>query len=74
MSSNKFEMKTKTSRRFHGRGKISRTESRTAKRLPEGERENFNQALFAFAFFSRRQDQELLGAVSRGLLDCPRRV
>jgi hypothetical protein len=33
------------------------------------ERENFNYALFAFAFFSRRQDRELLGAISRGLLD-----
>ena len=38
------------------------------------ERENFNHALFALAFFSRRQDRELLGAISRGLLDCPRRV
>ena len=35
---------------------------------------NFNHALFALAFFSRRQDRELLGAISRGLLDCPRRV
>ena len=38
------------------------------------ERENFNHALFALAFFSRRQDRELPGAISRGLLDCPRRV
>jgi len=30
--------------------------------------------LNALAFFSRRQDRELLGAISRGLLDCPRRV
>ncbi len=46
----------------------------STKCLPERERENFNHALFAFAFFSRRQDRELLGAISRGLLDCPRRV
>jgi hypothetical protein len=39
--------------------------------LPESERENFNQAVFALAFFSRQQDRELLGAISRGLLDCP---
>ena len=32
------------------------------------------RTLFAFAFFSRRQDRELLGAISRGLLDCPPRV
>jgi hypothetical protein len=49
-------------------GKISRTENRTAKCLSERERENFNDALFAFAFFSRPQDRELLGAISRGLL------
>jgi hypothetical protein len=54
--------------------KISRTENRTAKCLPERERENFNHALFAFVFFPRRQDRELLGAISRGLLDCPRPV
>jgi len=42
--------------------------------LPESERENFNDAVFAFAFYSRRQDRELLGEISRGLLDCPRRV
>jgi hypothetical protein len=39
--------------------------------LPESERENFNYALCALAFFSRRQDRELPGAISRGLLDCP---
>ncbi len=44
------------------------------KGLPESERENFNHAVFALAFYSRRQDRELLGAISRGLLDCPRRV
>jgi hypothetical protein len=49
-------------------GKFSRTENRTAKCLSERERENFNDALFAFAFFSRPQDRELLGAISRGLL------
>jgi len=38
------------------------------------ERENFNHALFAFPFFSRRQDRELLGAISLGLLECPCRV
>jgi hypothetical protein len=38
------------------------------------ERENFNRAVFALAFFSRRQDRELLGAIFRGLLDCPCRV
>jgi hypothetical protein len=32
------------------------------------ENENFNHAVFAFAFFSRRQDRELFGAISRGLL------
>ena len=36
--------------------------------------ENFNHAVFTLAFFSRRQDRELLGAISRGLLDCPCRV
>jgi hypothetical protein len=35
--------------------------------LSEREQENFNHALFALAFFSRRQDRELLGAISRGL-------
>ena len=43
----------------------------TAKCLSERGPENFNHALFAFAFFSRRQDLELPGAISRGLLDCP---
>jgi hypothetical protein len=38
------------------------------------ERENFNRALFALAFFFRLQDRELLGAISRGLLDCPCRL
>jgi len=40
--------------------------------LPEKERENFNYALFALAFLCWRQDRELPGAISRGLLDCPR--
>jgi hypothetical protein len=35
---------------------------------------HFNHALLAFAFFSGQQDRELLGAISRGLLDCPCRV
>jgi hypothetical protein len=35
---------------------------------------DFNRAIFALAFFSRRQDRELPGAISRGLLDCPCRV
>jgi hypothetical protein len=52
---------------FLGRGKCGEADS-------ERERENFNHTLFALAFFSRRQDRELLGAISRGLLDCPRRV
>jgi hypothetical protein len=39
-------------------------------RLSERERENFKQRLFALAFFFRRQDRELPGAISRGLLDC----
>jgi hypothetical protein len=30
--------------------------------------------LFASAFFSRRQDRELPGAISRGLLGCPCRA
>jgi hypothetical protein len=34
------------------------------------ERENFNDAVFALAFFSQRQIRDLLGAISRGLLDC----
>ncbi len=55
-------------------GKISRTENRTAKCLSERERENFNHAVFALAFFSRRQDRESPGAISRGLLDCPCRL
>jgi hypothetical protein len=55
-------------------GKISRTVNGTAKCLPERERENFNHALFALGFFSRRQDRELPCVISRGLLDCPRRV
>ena len=38
------------------------------------EPENFSHALFAFPFFYRRQDRELLGAIFRGLLDCPCRV
>ena len=42
------------------------------KDLPE--RENFNDPVFALAFFSGRQDRELLGAISRGLLDCPCRL
>jgi hypothetical protein len=33
--------------------------------LPERERENFNQAVFALAFSSRRQDRELPGAYNR---------
>ena len=44
----------------------------SAARIPQ-ERENFNRAVFALAFFSRPQDRELLGAISRGLPDCPRR-
>ena len=81
---NKFERKTKTGRRFHGRGIFFRQSRRRGKFLgprialqkclSERERENFNQPLFALAFFSRRQDRELPGAISRGLLDCPRRV
>ena len=43
-------------------------------REDDADLENFNHALFAFAFFARRQDRELPGAISRGLLDCPRRV
>ena len=37
-------------------------------------RDNFNNALFPLAYFSRRQDRELPGAISRGLLGCPCRV
>jgi hypothetical protein len=44
------------------------------KRLPEMERQNFNHAVFSLAFFSQPQDQELLGAIFRGLPDCPCRV
>jgi hypothetical protein len=36
--------------------------------------QSLKHSLNAFAFFSRRQDREPLGAISRGLLDCPRRV
>ena len=32
---------------------------------------DFNRAVFAFAFFCRRQVRELLAAISRGQLDCP---
>ena len=42
--------------------------------LAEYGRANFNHAAFALAFFSRRQDRELPGAMSRGLLDRPCRV
>jgi hypothetical protein len=35
---------------------------------------SLKRSLNAFAFLSGRQDRELLGAISRGLLDCPRRV
>jgi hypothetical protein len=42
--------------------------------LSEKKTQNFNQAVFILAFFSRRQDRELRGAVSRGLLDCPCRL
>ena|SRR6516164_4023194 len=55
-------------------GRISRTENRTTRCLPENERENFNEAVFSLAFFSQRQDRERLGAISRGLLDCPCRL
>ena len=48
--------------------------NRTTKCLPETERENFDDAAFALAFSSRRQDRELPGAISRGLLDCLRRI
>jgi hypothetical protein len=53
---------------FHGVGESH------YKMLAESEREIFNHAVFTLAFFSRRQDRELLGAISRGLLDCPCRV
>src|SRR5215831_13972142 len=39
--------------------------------MPWSERLSFNHAAFAFALFSRPQVRELLGAVSRGLPDCP---
>jgi hypothetical protein len=53
--------------------------------LPAGDRKSpkkiatsleaiFNHALLALAFFSRRQDRELLDAISRGLLDYPYRA
>jgi len=59
---------------------ISEEDSSTAETQPQlqpallrlsaqREQENFNQAVFALAFFSQRQDRELLGAISRGLLD-----
>jgi hypothetical protein len=51
-------------------GKISRTENRTAKCLSERERENFNDALFAFAFFSRRH-KRLTTRSAFGRLDVP---
>jgi hypothetical protein len=35
---------------------------------------DWGKRLFALAFFARRQVRELPGAISRGLLDCPRRV
>ena len=49
----------------------------TAERNPQGLLPKVPPALEAQvegAFFSRRQDRELPGAISRGLLDCPRRV
>jgi hypothetical protein len=36
--------------------------------------QSLRDSLNALAFFSRRQDRELLGAISRGLLDCSCRV
>jgi hypothetical protein len=76
---NKFERKTKTARRFHGagiffrqcrrRGKFLRPRIALQNASQKEEPENFNHALFALAFLSRRQDRELLGAISRGLLD-----
>jgi hypothetical protein len=39
--------------------------------MPWSERLSFNHAAFAFALFSRPQVRGLLGAVSRGLPDCP---
>ena len=42
--------------------------------MPSSERLSFKHAVFAFALFFRQQVRELLGAVSRGLLDCPRRL
>ena len=47
----------------HRRGKVVRQP-----RFDGRERENFKHALFALAFFSRRQDRELPGAISPGLL------
>ena len=47
---------------------------RETARIQKENRGNFNHALFALAFFSRRQDRELRGAIFRGLRDCPRRV
>ena len=32
---------------------------------------NFNLLFLTFEFFSGRRGRELLGAISRGLLDCP---
>jgi len=68
---NNFDRKTKTGHRFHGRGMFFRQSSRRGKfpgpriavqnACQKEERENFNHAVFALAFFSRRQDRELLG-------------
>ena len=58
-------------RKAAGLGQRKAQVNRTAKCLPRRERENFNQAVFALAFFSQRLDREPRVAISRGLLDCP---
>src|SRR4029077_14240331 len=46
-----------------GLGQRKAQVNRTAKCLSERERENFNQAVFALAFFAQRQDREMTGAI-----------
>ena len=52
-------------RAYDERGNLIETDEKRGRSQPRG---------FCLGFFSRRQDRELRGAISRGLLDCPCRV
>ena len=66
-----------SAKRSHERGRSHKAESNGDRKLPKNRfylRSDIQPRPFTFVFFSRPQDRELLGAISRGLLDCPRRV